>query len=161
MAAAWDIVPNIAKLIAACRAQGAPVVFTEFVYADNVPCLRGDPVGIEHLASEGDPGFGRPSSNCLVGHNAGEGVESADTIDELKPRPEELVIRGHTYDKFYGTPLDLALRSQEISHLLMTGITADVCVNATLIAATQRNYRVTAVTDAVASPWPDLSHIHI
>ena len=66
------------------------------------------------------------------------------------------MIRGHTYDKFYGTPLDLALRSQEISHLLMTGITADVCVNATLIAATQRNYRVTAVTDAVASPWPDL-----
>lgn len=156
VAAAWDIVPNIAKLIAACRAQGAPVVFTEFVYADNVPCLRGDPFGIEHLASEGDSGFGRPSSNCLVGHNAGEGVESADTIDELKPRPEELVIRGHTYDKFYGTPLDLALRSQEISHLLMTGITADVCVNATLIAATQRNYRVTAVTDAVASPWPDL-----
>ena len=156
VAAAWEIVPNIARLIEACRAQGAPVVFTEFVYADNVPCLRGDPFGVEHLASAGEAGFGKPSSNCLIGHNAGTGVESADTIDELKPRPGELVIRGHTYDKFYGTPLDLALRSQEISHLLMTGITTDVCVNATLIAASQRNYRVTAVTDGCASPWPEL-----
>jgi len=156
VAAARDIIPNISKLIDACRSKGAPVIFTEFVYADNVPCLRGDPFGIEHLASEGSPGFGSKSSNCLIGHNAGTGVESAGTIDELKPAPEELVVRGHTYDKFYGTPLDLALRSQGITHLLMTGITTDVCVNSTLIAATQRNYRVTAITDGCASPWPEL-----
>jgi nicotinamidase-related amidase len=121
-----------------------------------VPCLRGDPFGAEHLPSEGAPGFGNQSSNCLIGHNAGTGVESADTIPALQPRPEELIIRGHTYDKFYGTPLDLALRSQNISHLFITGITTDVCVNATLIAATQRNYRVTAITDGCASPWPEL-----
>ena len=156
VAAARDIIPNLASLIEAFRSRDAPVIFTEFVYADNVPCLRGDPFGIEHLASEGSPGFGSKSSNCLIGHNAGTGAESADTIPALQPRPEELVVRGHTYDKFYGTPLDLALRSQNISHLFMSGITTDVCVNATLIAATQRNYRVTAITDGCASPWPEL-----
>jgi len=156
VAAARDIIPNLANLIDAFRMASSPVVFTEFVYAENVPCLRGDPFGIEHLASEGSPDFGSKSSNCLIGHNAGTGVESADTIPALQPRPEELVIRGHTYDKFYGTPLDLALRSQDISHLFVTGITTDVCVNATLIAATQRNYRVTAITDGCASPWPEL-----
>jgi biuret amidohydrolase len=156
VAAARDIIPNLASLIEAFRSRDAPVIFTEFVYADNVPCLRGDPFGIEHLASEGSPGFGSKSSNCLIGHTAGTGAESADTIPALQPRPEELVIRGHTYDKFYGTPLDLALRSQNISHLFMAGITTDVCVNATLIAATQRNYRVTAITDGCASPWPEL-----
>ena len=156
VAAARDIIPNLASLIEAFRSRDAPVIFTEFVYADNVPCLRGDPFGIEHLASEGSPGFGSKSNNCLIGHNAGTGAESADTIPALQPRPEELVIRGHTYDKFYGTPLDLALRSQNISHLFMAGITTDVCVNATLIAATQRNYRVTAITDGCASPWPEL-----
>ena len=156
VAAARDIIPNIRNLIEAFRTAGSPVVFTEFVYADNVPCLRGDPFGIEHLESEGNPSFGSKSSNCLIGHNAGEGVESADTIAALQPRPEELIIRGHTYDKFYGTPMDLALRSQDISHLFITGITTDVCVNATLIAATQRNYRVTSITDGCASPWPEL-----
>ena len=156
VAAARDIIPNLSKLIEAFREASSPVIFTEFVYAENVPCLRGDPFGIEHLASEGSLGFGSESSNCLIGYNAGVGVESADTIPALQPRPEELVIRGHTYDKFYGTPLDLALRSQGITHLLMTGITTDVCVNSTLIAATQRNYRVTAITDGCASPWPEL-----
>ena len=156
VAAARDIIPNLSKLIKAFREASAPVVFTEFVYSDNVPCLRGDPFGIEHLASEGTPGFGSKSGNCLIGHNAGTGVESADTIPALQPCPEELIIRGHTYDKFYGTPLDLALRSQDISHLFVSGITTDVCVNSTLIAATQRNYRVTAITDGCASPWPEL-----
>ena len=156
VAAARDIIPNLASLIEAFRSRDAPVIFTEFVYADNVPCLRGDPFGIEHLASEGSPGFGSKSSNCLIGYNAGVGVESAGTIPALQPRSEELVIRGHTYDKFYGTPLDLALRSQDISHLFVAGITTDVCVNATLIAATQRNYHVTAITDGCASPWPEL-----
>ena len=155
-AAARDIIPTLTSLIKAFRAREAPVIFTEFVYAENVPCLRGDPFGNEHMPSEGAPGFGSQSSNCLIGHNAGTGAESADTIPALQPRPEELIIRGHTYDKFYGTPLDLALRSQNISHLFMTGITTDVCVNATLIAATQRNYRVTAITDGCASPWPEL-----
>ena len=154
---AGEIISNLADLIGACRKNGSPVIFTEFVYAENVPCLRGDPVGIEHLPSEGDPGFGRPSSNCLIGPDAGAGMESADTIEELKPLPGELVIQGHTYDKFYGTPLDLSLRSQSITHLFMSGITTDICANSTLIAASSRNYRVTAVTDGVASPWPGLS----
>jgi ureidoacrylate peracid hydrolase len=63
----------------------------------------------------------------------------------------ELVVRAHTYDKFYGTPLDLALRSQNITHLMTTGVTTDICVNSTIVSSSTRNYRVTAITDAVAT----------
>jgi len=148
-----DLIPNLQQLIQTCRAKGVPVIFTEFVYADAVPCLRGDPFGPEHLAAvEGQPsGFGYPSNNCMIGPGAGTGVESAATIDELAPRDGELVIQGHTYDKFYGTPMDLALRSYGVDRLILTGITTDVCVNSTLIAASSRNYRVTAVSDAMAA----------
>lgn len=158
VAAARDIVPSIRALIDAFRARGAPVIFTEFVYSTDTPNLRGDPFGVEHLpAIEGQPtGFGFPSSNCLIGPNAGTGAESAATIDELKPLPGELVVQSHVYDKFHDTPLDLALRSRAISRLVLTGVTTDVCVNSTLIAASTRNYRVTAVKDACASPWPEL-----
>ncbi|MFT4590474.1 MAG: nicotinamidase-related amidase [Candidatus Binatia bacterium] len=158
VAAARDIVPNIRALIDAFRANNAPVIFTEFVYSTDTPNLRGDPFGVEHLpAVEGQPtGFGFPSSNCLIGPNAGAGAESAETIDELKPLPGELVVQSHVYDKFFDTTLDLALRSQDISNLVLTGITTDVCVNSTLIAASTRNYRVTAVKDSCASPWPEL-----
>jgi nicotinamidase-related amidase len=105
-----------------------PVIFTEFVYETGIPCLRGDPFGPEHLpAQSGKPtGFGLPSSNCLMGPDADPGANSAAIVPELAPRPEELVICGHTYDKFHGTPLDLALRSQDIRGLVITGIVTDM-----------------------------------
>lgn len=120
--------------------------------------MRGDPFGPEHLpARPGQAtGFGLPSSNCLIAPVAEHGPNAADTIPELAPRPEELVVRGHTYDKFLGTPLDLALRSRDIRYLLVTGILTDVCVNCTLLSAANRDYRVTAVTDGVATLWPEL-----
>jgi ureidoacrylate peracid hydrolase len=155
-----DIVPNVRRLVETCRQRQVPVVFTQFVYATSVPCLRGDPFGIEHLpAREGQPtGFGRPSGNCLIAPIYETGRESADIVAELAPRPDELVVPGHAYDKFYGTPLDLALRSMDIRYLIATGVITDICVNGTIMSAATREYRVTAVTDGVASPWPERHH---
>jgi nicotinamidase-related amidase len=78
-------------------------------------------------------------------------VESADVISDLAPRADELVIAGHTYDKFYGTPLELALRSRGINRVVITGVTTDVCVNCTVLSAANRNFLVTVVTDGVAT----------
>lgn len=155
---ARDIVQNIRCLIDVCRAKEIPVVHTQFVYATAIPCLRGDPFGPEHLPADpgSEGGFGHPSSNCLIGPDAPQGPNSAEIITELAPRPGELVIAGHTYDKFYGTPLDLALHSQEIRYLLITGVTTDICVNSTVLAAANRDYRVTVVTDGVATLWPEI-----
>ena len=153
-----DLIPNLRRLVEACRRQRMPVVFTAFVYSPAVPCLRGDPFGPKHLpARPGQPtGLGLPSSNCLIAPVAERGPNSAETIPELAPRRDELVVRGHTYDKFLGTPLDLALRSRDVRCLLVTGILTDVCVNCTLLSAAMRDYRVTAVTDGVAALWPHL-----
>jgi nicotinamidase-related amidase len=151
----WDIVPPIKKMIDFCRGAGIPVIFTEFVAAPAVPSLREDPFGPEHiLPLPGEPtGWGLPSGNCVVGT---EGPESPATIDELKPLPGELVVAGFSVDKFYGTPLDLALRGQDIRYLIITGIMADICVNATLLSATIREYRVTALTDCITTIWPHI-----
>ena len=153
-----QIIPNVRRLIDVCRRRGVPVVFSQFVYSTSVPCLRGDPFGIEHLPADegGSTGFGYASRNCLIGPASEDGPNSVDVVAELARLPNELVVRGHTYDKFYGTPLDLALRSQDVRYLLITGVVTDVCVNATLMSAASRNYRVTAVTDGVATLWPEL-----
>jgi nicotinamidase-related amidase len=154
-----EILQNVARCVEACRAVGMPVIFTEFVYATSIPCLRGDPFGMEHLPRDGSQplGYGYPSSNCLIGPNPGTGTESSATVEALAPRDVELVIEAHTYDKFYGTHLDLALRSLGVDRLMITGVTTDVCVNSTLISASMRNYRVTAVTDGMATIH---DHIH-
>jgi ureidoacrylate peracid hydrolase len=153
--AARAIVPAVRSLVDAARAASVPVVFTQFVYAPEVPSLRGDPFGPEHLpAAPGAPtGFGRPSGNCLVGQ---EGPNSPDVIPELRPRPGELVVRGHTYDKFQGTCLDPALRARDVRCVVLAGIVTEICVNATLMGAAAREYRVTVARDAVAALSPHL-----
>lgn len=153
-----QIIPCLQRVITACREKGVPVIFTQFVYSTAIPCLRGDPFGIEHLPLEpgGTPGFGRPSSNCLVGPGAPEGPNSAAIVADLAPAAGELVIAGHAYDKFYGTPLDLALRTRDVRWLILGGVTTDICVNSTLMAAANRDYRVTVLTDGVATLWPEI-----
>ena len=153
----WDILPPIKKMVDFCRSSHIPVIFTEFVAAPEVPCLRKDPFGPEHLVAEPGQitGWGYPSSNSVLGV---EGPESPDTIEDLKPLPGEPVIRGYTLDKFYGTPMDLILRSMDIRYLIMTGMMADLCVAATLFSAAMRDYRVTALTDCIATLWPEIQH---
>jgi len=155
VASAWELVPRIKKLIDFCRASGILVVYTEFIASPQVPCLRVDPFGPEHLpAVPGQPtGWGYPSSNSIPGT---QGPEDPTTIDELQPLPTELVVRGYTLDKFYGTPLDLALRSQDVRYLMFTGILADLCLGATLFSAAMRDYRVTALTDCITTLTPKI-----
>jgi ureidoacrylate peracid hydrolase len=155
VAQAWDILPKIKTLVDFCRKVNIPVIFTEYIYDPAIPCLRGDPFGPEHLpAQPGQPtGWGYPSSNSIVG---APGAAKPDTIPELAPLPGELVVLGHTLDKFYGTPLDLALRARDIRYLIFTGMMADLCLGATLFSAAMRDYRVTALTDCITTLWPNI-----
>ncbi len=151
----WDILPPIKKLVDFCRQNHILVVFTEFVASPEIPCLRVDPFGPEHMvARPGEPtGWGYPSSNSVIGAS---GAENPATIAELKPRPGEPVIQGYTLDKFYGTPLDLCLRAHDIRYLMFTGMMADLCLGATLFSAAMRDYRVTALTDCITTLWPNI-----
>ena len=147
------IIPNICSLMECCRRERIPIIFTKFIYSEAVPCLRGEPFGIEHLRRpEGQStGYGKPSSNCLVDPVESQGPESADIVTDLQPLPGELVVASHLYDKFLDTPLDLVLRARNVTHLIVTGVTTDICVNCTVLAAANRNYRVTVITDGVAT----------
>jgi hypothetical protein len=151
--------PAVKRLLCELWPISKEFLFTEFVYSTTIPALRGDPFGPEHLPGEpGAPrGFGLPSSSCLIGERPGIGAESSDTVVDLAAREDELVIRAHTYDKFYGTPLELALRARGVDRLIVTGVTTDVCVNSTVLSAANRNYRVIAVTDGMATIH---DHIH-
>jgi len=148
---AREIVPAIQSLLRVFRAQRLPVVFTEFVYSENVPVLIGSLHPEHRPAPPGAPrGFGLPSSSCL------EGTASAETVPDLAPRPGEIVVRKRGYDAFAGTVLDGALRARNVTSLVVTGTMTDICVLATVIAALHREYRVTVVEDGVATLWPEI-----
>lgn len=148
---AREIVPRIRTLLDRFRALRLPVVFTEFVYSEAAPLLVGELHPEHKPARPGAPtGFGRPSSSCL------EGTPSAETVEELRPLPGELVVRKRWYDGFAGTPLDGALRARAVTSLVVTGTMTDICVLATVVGAFNREYRVSVVEDGVATLWPEI-----
>lgn len=145
---AWDLVPRIAGLADLCRSRGIPVVYLEYLYSPKVPILLGE-LHPEHkqAAAGAATGYGFPSNVCL------EGDESVDTIDELAPKPDELVVRKHWYDGFSGTPLDGALRAMGVKTLVVTGIMTDICVLATVIGAFAHEYKLIVASDGTATLW--------
>jgi nicotinamidase-related amidase len=148
---ARETVPVIQALLGLFRAKRLPVVFTEFVYSESAPLLVGRLHPEHRPAQPGAPrGFGLPSSSCL------EGTPSAETVPDLAPRPDELIVRKRGYDAFAGTLLDGALRARNVTSLVVTGTMTDICVLATVIAALHREYRVTVVEDGVATLWPEI-----
>ncbi|MEO7762078.1 MAG: isochorismatase family protein [Casimicrobiaceae bacterium] len=50
-----------------------------------------------------------------------DGETGVEIYDELKPLPDEIVIKKRRYRAFYGTDLDIVLRCSGIETVIITG----------------------------------------
>lgn len=95
--------------------------------------------------------YDRPS-----GMSVQAGTEGAAFVPELQPTANDVVIEKNRYDAFYQTNLDLHLSTNNVSHVLIAGVTTNVCVMSTIHGAYNRDYRVTLLADCTASHEPEL-----
>jgi len=87
------------------------------------------------------------NSQCL------EGTWDADWYAGLSPREgdaNEITIVKHRFSAFWGTDIDLMLRSNGIRSLVFTGVVTSGCVESTLRDAFFRDYYVVCAEDCVA-----------
>ncbi|MGK2898678.1 MAG: cysteine hydrolase family protein [Burkholderiaceae bacterium] len=138
----------IAQLLAAWRARGWPIVHTREAHlADLSDCppakrLRGEP-----SLRIGDAG--------AMGRLLIRGEPGTSIIPALAPQRGELVIDKPGKGMFWATGLHEMLRALDVTHLVFTGVTTEVCVQTSMREANDRGYDCLLVSDATESYFPE------
>ena len=79
------------------------------------------------------------------------GTWGGEIRDEFKPQPGDIVAQEHWCSSgFANTDLDLQLKKHGIHKLIVIGLIAHTCVEATVRYAAELGYQVTVVKDATA-----------
>ena len=142
----------IQNLLAFWRERGWPVLHTRESHAvDLADCpaakrMRGDPNAPPSLRI-GDAG---PMGRLLVRGEPGTAI-----IDAVAPQGDEWVIDKPGKGMFWNTGLHERLLAADISHLVFTGVTTEVCVQSSMREANDRGYECLVVEDATESYFPE------
>jgi nicotinamidase-related amidase len=141
------IVPTVRAVLTAWREAGGCVVHTREAHvADLSDCppakrLRGNP-----SLRIGDVG---PMGRILVAGEPGNAI-----ISELAPIEGELVIDKPGKGAFYATDLMAQLSQRGITHLVVMGVTTEVCVQTSMREANDRGFDCLLVEDGTESYFP-------
>ena len=82
------------------------------------------------------------------------GSWATEIVEELKPQEGDIVINKPKYGAFFGTHLDIILKTLNIKYLVFTGIATNVCVMGTLRDAFYLDYFPILLTDCCAQAGP-------
>ncbi len=146
------VVPPLADVLVAARSAGMLVIHTR---EGHLPDLSDCPPAKLRR--------GKPSQRIGdVGANGRiliRGEYGHDIIDELAPIPGEIVIDKPGKGAFYATELETVLQTAGITHLVVTGVTTEVCVHTTVREANDRGYDALVLSDCVGSYFPEFQRV--
>ena len=141
-------VPHAERVLKAARQGGLLIVHTrEGHRADLTDCPPSKKARGRLTAGIGDSG---PMGRILV-----RGEDGHDIVKELYPEPGEPVVDKPGKGAFFATDLDGILKHRGIRHLVVCGVTTEVCVHTTVREANDRGYDCLVLEDCVASYFPE------
>jgi len=134
--------PKIKRLIGKCRELGVPVIYT---------LHEPDPLYCKLEAAE---------NLWLKDFGALEGTEEARVIDELSPRPGDVIVRKKRFSAFFQTDLELILRNirgseKPVDTVIICGAVTNICCESTARDAYFRDFKVVFGSDVCAAFTPE------
>jgi maleamate amidohydrolase len=129
----WAAIDRTADLLAVARSNGVPVVYSRNL--PNFTTFWGVATMPSQRLSDG-PAAERTRMNVIV--------------DEIAPRPDELVIEKPAASPFFGTPLVTYLNSRRVDTVIVCGNSTSGCVRAAVVDARSYRYLVGVVADCCA-----------
>ncbi|MBD2176828.1 cysteine hydrolase [Pseudanabaena sp. FACHB-1998] len=143
-----SIVPTVKKLLETFRSLNLPVIHTiEAHTADLSDCPPSKLNRGKGGLKIGDQG--------AMGRILIAGEDGNNIISELTPLDNEIVIIKPGKGAFCRTDLESILQKENITHLLFTGVTTEVCVQTTMREANDRGYECLIIEDGTASYFPE------
>ena len=121
--------PNMVKLVEACRRAGVEVLYTV----------------MENLTRDGRD---RSLDYKLSGISVAKGSWDAKVLDAVAPADDEIVLPKTSSSVFNSTSIDYLLRNLGIEDLVVVGFLTDQCIDHTVKDAADRGYYVTCIRDA-------------
>ncbi|MGI6046097.1 MAG: cysteine hydrolase family protein [Eggerthellaceae bacterium] len=139
------IIPNVKKMLSTARDAGMLVIHTREGHRPDLSDCPPSKLnrGRKQGAGIGDLG---PMGRILI-----RGEYGHDIVDELTPIDGEIVIDKPGKDAFYMTDLELILRTRNIQHLIVCGVTTHVCVSTTIRTANDRGFDCLLLSDCSAA----------
>ncbi|NWB96806.1 cysteine hydrolase [Pseudomonas gingeri] len=141
-----DLLGNLRALDRAVRAQGIQVVI--------VPHRRWEQGDYEN--------WDHPNPNqCKImhGHQFARGEWGGEWHPDFAPQEGDIIAQEHWGSSgFANTDLDFRLKQQGITHVIIVGLLANTCIEATARYASELGYHVTLVRDATAAFKPEMMH---
>lgn len=142
----------IASLLKAFRRHNLPVIHTVEGHKPDLSDLPESKRSRGHCSLRiGDKG---PMGRILILGESGNQI-----IPELAPVAGEYIIEKPGKGAFYATPLEAHLKERHISHLIITGVTTEVCVQTTMREANDRGYECLLVEDGTESYFPEFKRV--
>jgi len=134
------VIPNTARLIAACRAQQVEPIFAR------IACQKHD--GRDRSLSQKKPGF-----NYLL---LPKDREDSQLVPELTPQGDEIVITKTTDSALTGSNLRLILHNMGIRNVVVAGIFTDQCISSTVRSLADESFNVVVAEDCCAAATMEL-----
>jgi biuret amidohydrolase len=146
------VIEPIAAVLDAARAAGMMVIHTREGHRPDLSDCPPSKRARGHLDTP--IGADGPNGRVLVRGEPGHGI-----VDELAPIGGEIVLDKPGKGAFYATDLELLLRNAQITSLVVTGVTTEVCVHTTVREANDRGFECLVLSDCVGSYFPEFQEV--